>query len=321
MNLTRETITPTDESHWLGLRVNDLTSTDVASLFNLSPYKTNFELYWEKKQGERVQLADNERMLWGRRLQDAIAQGIAEDHGLIVRPMLEYVRIPDMRIGSSFDWAIEGVREGSPFARTFELYGPGILEIKNVDWLAFRNGWVVDDGFIEAPPHIEIQTQHQQLVADRRWSIIGALVGGNRYELLERLADDAVHAGIIARAAEFWRSIDENNPPDPVMPDDAEAVIRLNSFAEPGKLIDLRGEPDIADMLHQYHELGNAAKRIDDDRKVLKADLLIRIGDAEKVLTSAGKISAGIVGPAEVSYTREGYRNFRFYPAKVAQEG
>lgn len=317
MTLTREVITPTDESHWLGLRVSDLTSTDAASLFNLSPYKTNFELYWEKKTGERVQLADNDRMLWGRRLQDAIAQGIAEDHGLIVRPMLEYVRIPNMRIGSSFDWAIEGVRDDSPFKRTFDQHGPGILEIKNVDWLAFRNGWMVDNDFVEAPPHIEIQTQHQQLVAGRRWSIIGALVGGNRYELLERLADAAVHQGIINRAAEFWKSIENNTPPDPVMPDDADAVIRMNAFAEPGKLADLRGDPNIAEMLRQYHELGSAAKRIEEDRKVLKADLLIKIGDAEKVLTDAGKISAGIVGPADVSYTREGYRNFRFYPAKM----
>ena len=67
---------------------------------------------------------------------------------------------------------------------------------------------------------------------------IGVMVGGNRIEVLERKADLAVHAGILAKAKAFWLSIDEDKAPDPVMPEDAAAVIRMNSYAEPGKLYD-----------------------------------------------------------------------------------
>ena len=59
--MTRQTITPRDREHWLSLRAQDLTSTDVAALFGMSPYKTKFELWHEKRSGERVRIAQNDR--------------------------------------------------------------------------------------------------------------------------------------------------------------------------------------------------------------------------------------------------------------------
>lgn len=310
--MKREVINPDSEEHWLALRVPDLTSTDVAALFGLSPYKTRFELFWEKKNAERVVIADNDRMRWGRRLESVVAAGIAEDQGWSVRPMKEYVRLPEVRLGSSFDFRIQNGQGGK------DDDADHILEIKTVDFLAFRDGWTIDQDFIEAPPHIELQVQHQMLVSGLRRAYIGVMIGGNRIEVIQRDADDAVHAGILSEAAKFWQTVADGRAPDPVMPDDADALIRLNSFAEPGKLIDLRGDASLSDMLADYARLGTAAKAIDENRKVLKADLLQRIGDAEKVLTDAGKISAGVTGPTDVAaFTRAAFRQFRFYPNKA----
>lgn len=327
--MNRVSIPYTTEADWLAHRCQDLTSTDIAALFSLSPYKTAFELWHEKKAGECVELTENERMLWGNRLQDAIADGIAQDLGLIIRPMREYIRLADLRVASSFDFAIEGVRDDSPFRARFETDGPGILEIKNVDWLAFRNGWTVEDNFIEAPAHIEVQTQHQQLVSARRWSLIGAFVGGNRYETLERLADDSVHRGILAAAHAFWASIDANTPPDPVMPDDADAVIRMHQYAEPGKLFDARKDAHVASLVQQYHQLGTVEKQAEEDRKVIKAEILQAIGDAEKILIDGFSVSCGLVGPSAGTLVtadmvgktiggRAGYRLFRCVAKKAA---
>ena len=313
----RIVINPESEQHWLDLRCLDLTSTDVAALFGLSPYKTHFELWHEKREGQRGAFEENDRMKWGRRLESVVAAGIIEDQDWCGREMKEYVRLPDARLGSSFDWRIHSNPDAPGVASDSD--DDAILEIKTVDFLAFRDGWTIDEGFIEAPPHIEIQVQHQMLVSGLRRAYIGVMVGGNRIEVIERLADDQVHAGILARAAEFWQSIADGRAPDPVMPDDADAVIRMNAYAEPGKLLDARGNAQIATLLQQYKQLGDEAKRIEDERKVVKADLLQMIGDAEKVISDVGTISAGIVGPAEVSYTREGYRTFRFTPKRVAK--
>ena len=313
--MTRQTITPRDREHWLSLRAQDLTSTDVAALFGMSPYKTKFELWHEKRSGEPVRIAQNDRMKWGSRLEASIAAGIAEDQGWIIRPFKEYVRDPELRIGSSFDFLIYSPT-GSATAYD------AILEIKTVDALAFRNGWTVTDDFIEAPDHIELQVQHQMLVSGLRRAYIGVLVGGNDVRILQRKADDGVHAAIRAKAAEFWRSIADNTPPDPVMPADAAAVIRLNSYAEPGRLRDARGDEVIASAIADYARIGREIEDLQAIRDSRKAEILTMIGDAEKVLADGFTISAGMVADSPGTLVtadmvgqyvggRRGYRNFR----------
>lgn len=327
--MNRQVFHPESDAGWHALRAQDITSTDCPALFGLSPYKTPFELWHEKKAGERIEFADNDRMKWGRRLEAIVAAGILEDRDWCGRPMKEYMRLPEHRIGCSFDWRIH-----APIRHAPQPDGSGIgeydgdtpddavLEIKTVDFLAFRDGWTIDEGFIEAPTHIELQVQHQMLVSGLRQAYIGVMVGGNRIEVIERRADDAVHAGIVAKAAEFWQSIADNRAPPPVMPEDAEAVIRMYGFAEPGKLYDARKDAEIASAIADYARLKREAKDIDEIAQVRKAEILQRIGDAEKVLVDGFSVSAGMVGPTEVAYTRPGYRNFRVTakkPGKAAQ--
>lgn len=327
--MDRQFTTPTDEAHWHAMRAQDLTSTDVAALFGLSPYKTAFELWHEKRSGEVAQVKDNDRMRWGRRLEAVVAEGIAEERDWAIRPFKDYGRLPDIRLGASFDFRIlTPIRHAEqPDGSAIGEYDgdtpdDAILEIKTVDFLAFRNGWTIEDDYVEAPAHIELQVQHQMLVSGLRRAFIGVLIGGNRIEVLEREADDQVHAGIIAAARTFWASIEAGIAPPPVMPDDARAVIRLNQHAEPGKLLDVRENPYIVELVRQYDYLGRQAKQVADERDVVKAELLQAIGDAEKVIVDGFSVSAGFVGPAEIpAFTRQGYRNLRITakkPAKVA---
>jgi predicted phage-related endonuclease len=294
----RVIITPESEAAWLALRTQDITSTDVPALFGMSPYLTAFELWHAKRDGGVQQFDPSDRMLWGTRLQDAIAAGIAEDTGLVVRRMDEYIRLPGLRGGSSFDFEIVGANPSSPHFDTFNRLGPGILEIKNVDWLAFRNGWTIDADQVEAPAHIELQLQHQTMIAGHAWGIIAPLIGGNRYETLLRHADAETHAAIRSSITEFWRLVDIGIAPDPVMPDDADAVIRLCQHAEPGRLLDARNDARIASLVEEYDALGRDVRALEEDRKVRKAELLQLIGEAEKVLLDGYSISAGITAPS-----------------------
>lgn len=345
--MNRQTIIPESEADWLQLRTQDLTSTDVAALFGLSPYKTLFELWHEKQAGEVVRIADNDRMRWGRRLEASVAAGIAEDQGWAIRPFNEYMRLPEHRVGSSFDFRIlanppieiraggmnrgplvlDHIQRGAdtiPVVATEDA----ILEIKTVDLFAFRDGWTIEEGFIEAPAHIEIQVQHQMLVSGLPRAYIGVLVGGNRIEVIERQADPQVHAGILAKAREFWQSIADGRAPDPVMPDDAEAVIRMRQFAEPGKLYDARSDAATASAIADYARLKAQAAELEEQAKVRKAEILQAIGDAEKVLLDGYSVSAGLVGPSAGTLVtpemvgtyiggRAGYRLFRVQPKKA----
>lgn len=321
--MTTVTITPRDHEHWLALRAQDLTSTDIAALFGMSPYKTKFELWHEKKSNEIVRIAQNARMTWGTRLEASIAEGIAEDRDWCVRPFKEYVRDDELRIGSSFDYRIITSAAGRAAAAPgIDSPDDAILEIKTVDALAFKSGWKIEDDMLVAPDHIELQVQHQMLVSGLRRAYIGVLVGGNDVRILEREADDGVHRAIRSEAAAFWDSIAAGTPPDPVMPDDARAVIRLNSYAEPGRLRDARGDAVLASAIADYARLGREIDDLQAIRDARKAEILQAIGDAEKVLADGFTISTGMVADspgtlvtAEMVGTyiggRRGFRNFR----------
>lgn len=281
--MTTLIIPHTTEEAWLNARKQDVTSTESAALFGMSPYVTAFDLWHRKRSGVTPKFKVNERMKWGNRLEAAIAHGIAEEEGWRVAAMKEYMRDPDLRMGSSFDYVITSLGE------------PVHLEIKNVDYLAFRDGWIEhDDGTIEAPEHIEMQVQHQMAVSGFRRAYIGAFVAGNRYELIERERDEAVIAAIRAKVAEFWRTVDAGQEPSPVMPDDAEVVIRLNQYAQPGKIVDATGDEKIAALVAEYKHAAMQAANWKDDQEVAKANLLEAIGDAERVLLDGWSVSAAM---------------------------
>lgn len=306
------------EAEWLALREQDITSTETAALFGVSPYETAFEL-WHRKRGTLTRdFPDSERMKWGRRLEASIAEGVAEEKQLVIAPMKAYARHGSVqRLGASFDYEIIGGANIGPAA------GKGILEIKNVDALIARTQWEVgdDDEIGEAPAHIELQLQHQLEVMNRTYGYIAALFGGNRLVVIYRERDYAIGAQIRARVATFWESIATNTEPAPDFGRDAATIARLHGYAEAGKMLDWRIDaPDTAlDLLAEYQAIGKQAKALELKRDELKARLLLMVADAEKVLTPMGSLTLSMVGPAEISYTRKPYRNFKFNPSGKAK--
>lgn len=323
-------IVPKNEQEWHALRTQDITSTEISALFDMSPYATAFELWHRKREATPVVIEAEGRMLWGIRLQDVIARGVAEDYGVKVRRMTAYIRDPEARIGSSFDFEIVGLVDGNVgnaiawswghvLRELYRQYGTGIMEIKNVDALVFRDQWTInDDRSIEAPDHIELQVQHQLEVSDRQWVALVVLVGGNTPKVIIRVRDREVGQAIRARVAKFWQSIAANEPPPPHYPDDAEFVCKLHGYAEPGKVFDGRSDVELVTLAQEYKRAADAEKRAKEDKEVAKARILERIGDAERALLEGFSVSAGIVGPCEVSYHRDGYRNFRLTAKKSA---
>lgn len=308
----------TTEAEWLAERQKDITSTESAALFGESPYTTKFELWHRKHSGVAPEFETNERMGWGNHLEAAIANGLAAQYGWVIEPMKSYWRRLDIRMGSSFDFIITNLEGGAAH-----------LEIKNVDFLQFRDKWLEhDDGFVEAPAHIEIQVQHQMAVSGFKRSFIGALIGGNRAVVLERQRDEQVIAGLEQTITAFWQTVDTGQEPPPIMPADADAVIRLNRYAEPGKILDASGDEKIEALVTNYKLACNDRDALDEQAEVFKAELMIAIGDAEKVVTTGWTISAGLIAdtpPTVIDETmigqtyggRKGYRNLRLTKKKA----
>ncbi len=128
--------------------------------------------------------------------------------------------------------------------------GPGALEIKNVDWLIHKRSWE-----IEPPPHILLQHQHQLAATGYSWGAICCLVGGNDLRTYRYKARPALIAEIRRRVAEFWKSIDGNQPPPVDGSDSATDVLR----ALYPELVDDAVEITSNEWAEAAHDLSNAA--------------------------------------------------------------
>lgn len=303
--MNRLEIIPESKEHWLALRSNNVNSSDVAALFDMSPYVTKFELWHRFKNGNTVDFEENVRVKWGNRLESAIAEGVAEDNSWVVKPMKHYISLPDLRLGSSFDFEIIGGE-------------PTILEIKNVDALILRDQWDISDDAPEAPAHIELQVQHQLLVSGYKFAYIAALVGGNRVVLIKREADDLIQKAIKDRARAFWKSIDNNTPPEPDFTKDSEFISTLYRVAEPNKIMDARGDAILASLAADYKLAAQDEKIAEAKKKAIKAKILTIVGDAETVIGDTfSSITLNMVGPSSYTVNRDGYRMFKINFPKV----
>jgi predicted phage-related endonuclease len=292
----------TNEEDWLAARAIDITSTEVSALFDESPYLTEFELWHQKRELLPSSFNDNERIKWGKRLQNAIGEGVAEDNGWKIESAdLMYFRLPGKKIGTSLDFLVQD-----------EKRGLGILEIKNVDSWVFRDDWIAGDD-IEAPNHIELQVQHQLQVTGLNWACIAALVGGNEIKLLFRERNPAIGSIILNKVDEFWSS---DKAPSPIFDRDADAVRSLNKFSKAGKEIDLSQDNYLAELCRQHKEAGAQETFASKKKKALGAEIISKIGDAEKAIANGFKISAGTVKGAPVSFFREAYRGLRITELK-----
>jgi len=313
--MSAEVINIENRQQWLEERAKDVTSTEVSSLFGLSPYKTEFELFHEKRDNAIVTIAENERMKWGNRLESIIAHSAAEDHGWQIAKLNVYMRKPEYRMGSSFDFEILSSSDGA-----------GILEIKNVDGIQYAKNWIDDgQGNIEAPEHIEMQIQHQMEVADRDWTALVALVGGNQLKTVYRQRDRDIGAALRAKVAEFWERVFANVPPPADYSVDADFIIKLHQRANEGEL--LEADHDLNALIWQYQLISKEADAKSRLKDEYKAKILERIGTASKVVSEYGSLSCGmtkdtpgtLITPEMVGTyinARKGYRSFRFTAKK-----
>lgn len=302
------------EAHWHELRAQNIGSSDQPALWGVSPFKTPFQL-WHEKLGTLAteDLSDNIRVVCGKHLEAGIAMALAELHNLRIRKVRRYVAHPSVpRMGASLDYEV-----------ATEDTGWVPLEIKNVDFLVWRDEWLHDGDAHEPPEHIDIQVQHQISCTEKPYGYIGVCVGGNTLHLIRRDRHDGICAAIKAKVVEFWRSIENDDEPPPNPAEDLDALLRVRTATD-GKTIDLRGDNRLEALIAEYTE----AKAIEKDAglraDVCRAEMLELIGGAEKVILLGGSISASLLPASEertvIYKPQPARRQLRVYPKKSRQE-
>lgn len=257
-----------DDQHWHSLRAKHVGGSDIASLFDVSPYKTKFTLFHEKAGNVTEDNEGNSRTDWGKRLEPAIAEGVAEEMRWVLRKSRDYHthdRIKGMGCTNDYD-VID------------HADGPGIVEIKFVaEYATWKSDWTDK----RAPAGIEIQLQHQLATTECSWGAICLFIGqAAALKIYERKANPKVIGEIERRVEAFWQSIAEGKAPDVTgTADEWETLRELYPTIEREKQITI-GDDRLADVCQMF--VYNHAQEYSSSRalKECKVQLLNALGDA-----------------------------------------
>lgn len=297
-------IVPKDRADWHALRAQHIGGSEIASLFYLwrladgrqaflhmfevppagaeclgcaSRHTTGYRLYWQKR---GVLPPDNldevERVQAGQFLEPAIAEWARHKWDWQLRKVHRYLRHPHIA--------------GMGASRDFEEHGPGLppVEIKNVDYLVFRDLWKTEGETITAPPlDITLQLQHQIACEDRvraphGWVV--ACVGGNKLYRGQIERHDPTIARIEQAVAAFWQAVESETPPLDVADFDTVAELSLLGAEMRSAPLDLRGDNELAILCADYLRLDDDVKNADAKRSAIKAQICGRLGDAPETI-------------------------------------
>lgn len=251
-----------DGPQWLEERRKGIGGSDVAAIMGLSPYKTAYQVYREKRK-EVEGWHGNNVTDWGKRMEPAIRQWYSDTTGRVVRlPEKILYHQKHRYMLASLDGFTDDNRG---------------LEIKTS-----RNsrGWG-EPGTNQIPDYYMLQVQHYMGVTGLPVFDVPVSIGGASPEIYEVPADLELIGLIIAVEGAFWARVENGNPPDPVTY--ADAVQRFGTSATEGVVIATTKELEI---IYELAERRDTIKRLQDEEESLKAKLIITLGEAGNIIAA-----------------------------------
>lgn len=269
-----------------------VSATEVAALFGESPYLTKWMLYQNFVNGTPIATEENERMLWGRKMQPLIAKQAAQDHGFIVEQNELDRYLSRGVLGCTRDAIIVDPERG-----------PGALEVKAVfDYKVWNETW---GGGSRIPRHIILQLQQQMFVGDGdatctlwpedafrsySWGLLAVWVCAQMHYFKFDAQPD-LWREMENESAMFLDSVSCKREPDPV-----GSVLELPLLAqlyptESGKVLDWKDEDGAINLVTKVATYLNSKATENAHKKVaesIRAEFIGIMKDAELLLLPGG---------------------------------
>jgi putative phage-type endonuclease len=189
-------LTPTQ----LEARRSGIGASEVAAALGLSPFMTPLRLY-QAKRGEAEPIEETLPMRYGNHVEPFILGEFKRKH-------------PDWNLMAAPDTMRRGV-----MLAHLDAWLPNEANVQ-VKTARTRSGWG-DSGSSEIPQHYLLQVQAEMLVAGLRVSFVPTLFGGADYDEFVVDADRELQDMIEAGVHDFWRRVEQGDPPEPQSVDEA----------------------------------------------------------------------------------------------------
>lgn len=255
-----------EHAQWLEERRRGLGGSDIAAILGLSPWKTPYRVYQEKRK-EVEDWQGNETTDWGKRMEPAIRQWYSDETG-------RNVYLPEKIIyNEKYPFMLASIDGFTDDGR--------IVEIKTA---RSGKGWG-EPGTNEIPDYYAVQVHHYMIVTGYEVADVPVSIAGGSPALYEVAADKEISEMIIDAEANFWQRVVEGNPPEPVTYSDAVAMF--------GKIKSEGAVMASDETLHSIRELKNIREKIKEfeaAEEEVKGRIIIALGKrGDTLINSAGE--------------------------------
>lgn len=254
-----------EKALWLEERRKGIGGSDVAAIMGLSPWKTAYQVYREKRK-EVEDWSGNELTDWGKRMEPAIRQWYSDTTGRDVRlpdKIMYHPQHPFML--ASLDGFTDDGR---------------IVEIKTA-----RSGknWGEPETN-QIPDYYAVQVHHYMTITGFQVADVPVSIAGGHPALYVVEADKEISEMIIEACAKFWERVQAGNPPDPVTY--ADAVARFGNLRAEGAIV---ADDNVIRAVEVIKGTRAQIKELEEHEEAWKARLIIALGDAgDTLIDSAG---------------------------------
>ncbi len=246
---------------WLQKRRQGIGGSDASVILGLNPWKAQMDL-WLEKTGEFTEDEDNEKMYWGRILEDIVAQEFSIRTGLKVRrknAILQHKQHPFML--ANVDRLVIGQKAG--------------VECKNIG-IHSADHWEMG-----VPEYYQAQVQHYMAVTGYPVWYVAVLIGGQEFRYYKLTRDEQFIHELIQAETEFWKLVETRTPPSlDGSKASTELVKRMYPEAEQGNEIELPFEA--FELIQQYEQACEEEKQIQLKKDEAANKLKNMLGAAEK---------------------------------------
>jgi predicted phage-related endonuclease len=196
---------------WHAARLKNIGGSEIAGLFGVQAdyAQSAYTLHMVKSGRIPAPPVDNSpgsRVWFGIKLEPTIAALAAELYGWNIEKGGYCLDDTTPGMACSLDYLIS---EPGPEEIKLGFTGKGVLQIKNIDGIQFRQKWTGD----EPPFPILLQLQHEIACSGCTWGVIIGMVGGNELPAYRYAKREKTIALIRKRVTEFWEGVRAGKPP------------------------------------------------------------------------------------------------------------
>lgn len=269
----------------LDARMNGLGGSDGPAALGLSPWKTPYQLWREKKGLDIAPARSTEAMEMGDLLEDVVAEKFRRSTGLTLQRvnatmyspehpfMLAHIdrAVVNPTISKHVRWNGKRLTTDMIFeAKTTGAYNSG-------DWGPQETDQI--------PGHYLVQVSHYLIVTGAELCHLGVLLGGQEFRRYVIRRDPDLLRMIVDGEREFWRRVVEDDPPEPT----TSADIRLRYPRDDGS--EIEATPAVAAAVERLRALREQGEQVSAQIEAAEDHIKAFLG-ANAALTVRGTVVA-----------------------------